>query len=222
MKLSNETLVVLKNFSTINDGIKFRKGNKLSIVSPNKTVLAQANLTDEFPEDFCVYDLNQFLSVHSLSDKTELSFDASNIIFKGRSVIKFRKAAEGMIVAAPEKSIVLPSIDVSFTLKEEDYDYIIKTGKTLSSSHIAIQSDGESIDIVTYDAANDSANDSNLKVGDGDGAKYKVVFDINNMKLIPGTYDVKISFSGIAHFKNTKDDIQYWIASESKYNTQGV
>lgn len=221
MKLSNETLVVLKNFSTINDGIKFRKGTKLLTVSQNKTVLAQANLKDEFPEDFCVHDLNQFLSVHALSDKTELSFDKSNIIFKGKSTINFRKAAENMIVAAPDRTVELPSEDVNFTLNVEDYEYIIKTGKILSSTHVAICSDGESIYITTYDASNDSSNDSNLKVGEGNGSVYKVVFDINNLKLIPGSYDVKISFGGIAHFKNTSDDIQYWIASEPKYNTQG-
>ena len=57
MKLSNETLTVLKNFSSINQGIQFKQGTKLATVSAGKTVLAQANLKDNFPQDFCVYDL---------------------------------------------------------------------------------------------------------------------------------------------------------------------
>ena len=91
MKLSNETLSVLKNFSGINQGIEFKKGNKLSTVSSGKTVLAQATIKDDIPQDFCVYDLNQFLSVHSMfKNGVELEFDESNVIFKGdRSKIKY-------------------------------------------------------------------------------------------------------------------------------------
>lgn len=85
MKLSNETLNVLKNFAGINSGIEFKTGNKLSTISSTKTVLAKATLKDQFPQDFCIYDLNQFLSVHSLGKDTELDFDTNNVIFKSRS-----------------------------------------------------------------------------------------------------------------------------------------
>jgi hypothetical protein len=217
MKLSNETLAVLKNFSTINQGIQFKKGTKLTTVSAGKTVLAQAILKDEFPQDFCVYDLNQFLSVHSLHKDTELSFDDSNIIFKsGRSSTKYRKTAKEMIVVPPEKELTLPSKDVVFTLSEEDYANIMKMASVLSSPHIAVESDGNAIQLSAFDAFDDSAHTNYIQVADGDGKKYKVVFKTENMKLIPGSYDVEISFKGIGHFKNTKAELDYWIAIEPK------
>jgi len=218
MKLSNETLAILKNFSTINKGMQFKKGTALSTISTGKTVLAHAEITDEFPVDFCVYDLNQFLSVHSLfKDSVELEFDESNIIFKsGRSKIKYRMTAKEMIILPPEKTITLPSKDCSFTLTAEDYEWVMKTCSVLSSPHIGIKSDGSSIEIVTFDANDDSSHTNSIRVGDSDGAIYSIVFKVENIKLIPGTYDVDISFKGLGHFKNTTTNVQYWIAYESK------
>jgi len=218
MKLSNETLTVLKNFSAINQGIQFKKGNKLTTVSSGKTVLAQANLKDDFPQDFCVYDLNQFLSVNALfKDSAELDFDDANVIFKsGRSKVKYRMTAKEMIVTPPEKEITLPSIDCKFTLTQEDYDWVMKTASVLSSPHIGIQSDGDTVEIITFDANDNSAHTNSIQVGEGNGKVYKIVFKTENIKLIPGNYEVEISFKGIGHFTNTKDDIQYWIAFEAK------
>ena len=222
MKLSNETLTVLKNFSSINQGIQFKQGTKLTTVSAGKTVLAQANLKDVFPQDFCVYDLNQFLSVHSLHKDSDLSFDDSNVIFKsGRNSTKYRKTAKEMIVTPPEKEITLPSIDVSFTLSEEDYNNIMKVASVLSSPHIAVESDGNAVQLVAFDAQDNSAHTNSIQVGEGNGKKYKIVFKTENIKMIPGSYAVEISFKGIGHFKNTKDDIQYWIAFEAKETKTG-
>ena len=113
MKLSNETLTVLKNFAGINSGIEFKQGNKISTISSTKTVLAKATLKDEFPQNFCIYDLNQFLSVHSLNKDTELDFDSQNVIFKaGRSKTKYRMTAKNMIVSPPDKELKLPSVEI--------------------------------------------------------------------------------------------------------------
>jgi hypothetical protein len=222
MKLSNETLTVLKNFSSINQGLQFKQGTKLTTVSAGKTVLAQANLKDIFPQDFCVYDLNQFLSVHSLHKDSDLSFDDSNVIFKsGRNSTKYRKTAKEMIVTPPEKEITLPSVDVSFNLSEEDYNNIMKVSSVLSSPHIAVESDGDAVQLVAFDALDNSAHTNSIQVGEGNGKKYKIVFKTENIKLIPGSYEVEISFKGIGHFKNTKDDIQYWIAFEAKETKTG-
>jgi hypothetical protein len=222
MKLSNETLTVLKNFSSINQGIQFKKGKKLTTVSAGKTVLAQANLKDEFPQDFCVYDLNQFLSVHALFKDTEIDFDGSNIIIgNGRKNTKYRMTAKEMIVVPPEKEITLPSVDCSFTLTAEDYESVMKSANVLSSPHIGVVSDGEQVELQAFDAQDDSAHTFSIDVGEGNGTKYKIVFKAENIKLIPGSYDVEISFKGIAHFTNTKEDIQYWIAFEAKETKVG-
>lgn len=227
MKLSNETLNVLKNFSTINEGLEFKQGKKIRTISTSKAVMAEANLTDEFPETFCVYDLNQFLSVNSLfKDKADLSFDSTNITFQsGRNKIKYRKCADTMIVRVPDKTITLSSVDVSFILSAEDFHWILDTAKVLSSPHIAIQSDGSSskAEIITFDADNDSAHENSIVIdtkGELTG-KYKIVFNTENFKMIPGSYNVEITTKGIAHFKNTKDDIQYWVATEGKHTKIG-
>jgi len=223
MKLSNETLTVLKNFATINPGIEFKTGKKLATVSANKSVMAQATVFDDFPDTFCVDDLNEFLSVHSLfKDKAELNFDEHNIIFQGgRSKIKYRKTAKNMITTPPDKVLTLPSVDVNFTISAEDLDWILKTSSVLKSPNVAIQSDGDTIEIATFDTSNDAAHDNSLQIGEGNGKKYKVVFHTESFKMIPGSYNVQISFKGIAHFKNTKDDIQYWIAFEAKHSKTG-
>ena len=141
MKLSNETLSVLKNFASINSGIEFKHGNKIATISSGKTVLAKAVVPDTFPEDFCVYDLNQFLSVHSLNKDPDLQFDNSNVIFKsGRNSTKYRKTAKEMIVTAPDKELNLPSEEISFTLTEEDFTSILKAASILQSPHIAVES----------------------------------------------------------------------------------
>lgn len=217
MKLSNETLTVLKNFAGINSGIEFKAGNKIATISSTKTVLAKATLKDTFPEDFCIYDLNQFLSVHSLNKDTELDFDSANVIFKaGRSKIKYRKTAKNMIVTAPDKQLNLPTIDASFTLKEEDLAQALKTAAVLQSPNVAFESDGKKVFITTFNSKDDAAHTNSVEVAEGTFKKFKAVFLTENLKMIPGTYDIEISSHGLAAFKNTKDDIDYFIAIEAK------
>ena len=221
MKLSAETLTVLKNFSTINQNLEFKQGNKLTTISAGKSVLAQATLKDDFPQSFCVYDLNQFLLVHSMfKGDVDLEFDNSNVTFKGgRSKTKYRMASKDTIVVPPEKEIKLNVIDYSFTLSDADYAEIMRSAAILSSPNIALKSDGETVDLVAYDAKDDSQHTSSIKVGDGNGKSFNLVFKTENLKMIQGTYDVQISFRGLANFKNTKEEIQYWIAIESKEST---
>ena len=217
MKLSNETLGVLKNFAGINPGIEFKTGNKLSTISATKTVLAKAGVKDQFPEDFCVYDLNQFLSVHSLYKDGEIDFDDKNIIFKsGRKKLNYRKTVKTMIVTPPDKDLALPSVDCSFTLKEDELASVLKTASILQSPNISISSDGVKIYVTTCDAKDNSAHTDSTEVADGNGKKFKAVFLTENFKMISGTYDVQISSKGLSYFKNSKEDLEYWIAIEAK------
>jgi hypothetical protein len=217
MKISKETLDVLKNFATINGGMQFKTGNKLSTISSGKNILAKATIKDSFPEDFCVYDLNQFLSVYSVNKDPEVEFEESNVIFKnGRSKTKYRKTPKHMIVTPPEKELNLPSVDASFQFKQDDYYSIMDSAKILKSPHIAIESDGDSVKLSCFDAKDDSAHTNTIEVSDGNGKSFKVVFLTENFKMIMGTYDVQISFKGLSSFKNTAIDLQYWIAFEAK------
>jgi len=224
MKLSNETLSVLKNFAGINSGIEFKKGNKISTISSTKTVLAKATLKDDFPQDFCIYDLNQFLSVHSLGKDTELDFDSQNVIFKsGRSKTKYRMTAKNMIVSPPEKELRLPSVDASFRMTQEDLAQALKNASVLQSPNLAFESDGTKISVTVFNAKDDSAHTNTIEIGDSPNeTKFKAVFLVENFKMISDTYDVEISSAGLSSFKNESGEMQYFIAIEAKDSKFGI
>ena len=218
MKLSSQTLNVLKNYASINQGIVFKKGNTISTMSAQKNILSEATIPDEIPQSFGIYDLNNFLSVVSLNKDPEIEFDEKNAIIKslnGRSKIKYRFTEASMIVTPPEKKITLPSIDATFTLTEEDFAWIQKTSAVLGSPHSAAVSDGTEVNLVAFDATNDSAHTTSIKIEAQTTGSYKMIFKTENLKMITGSYIVEISTKGIASFKNTKEDIQYWIATEA-------
>jgi hypothetical protein len=221
MKLSNETLSVLKNFATINQGIMFKKGSKLRTISSLKSILAEVTIKEDIPSEFGVYDLNNFLSVVSLhKDDPSFDFDEKHVVIvgnKGRSKIKYRFCEPTMINLPPEKQVTMPDPEITFDFTSEDFDWVMKAASVLSSPQVAIESDGKTVNIVTLDLANDSAHTDSLELDvNPTGNKYRMVFKTENIsKVLPGSYEVKISSKGIAHFKNKNVDLQYWISTEA-------
>lgn len=227
MKLSEKTLSILKNFSSINSGIAFKTGNKISTVSPQKNILADAVIDETIPRDFCIYDLNNFLSAISLfKDGAELDFDSNNVIIKNladsRSSIKYRFTDSSMVIGAPDKRPNIPDFDVSFVFTQDDFNWVLKTASVLGSPNIAVESDGSVVSITTFDVANDAAhtNTTNLTTVTANGQSYRLIFRTENLKMIPGEYNVEISSKGIAKFTSKTDDIVYFVTLEvsSQYN----
>lgn len=221
MKLSSETLNVLKNFSTINPGIAFNAGSVLRTISAGKTVLAKATLKEEFPEEFCINDLPQFLSVYSLyKDTVDINFDEVNIILTaGKVKTKYRKTAKEMIITT-DRDIASSDPIVSFRVQEDILSGALKTANVLQSPNIAFESDGDKVYITSFDAKDDSAHINSIEITEGNGKDFKAVFLTENMKMIPGTYDVEVH-KGLAVFKNAFQDIDYWIALEAKDSNFG-
>lgn len=219
MKLSSDTINLLKNFASINQGIYFKRGKTIKTVSPQKNIMAEVTVDESFPVDFGVYDLNNFLSVISLhKDDPTLNFEDKNILIsglKGRSKIKYRFCEPTMIVVPPEKNIVMPDPEIRFTLNAEDFDWVLRAAAVLSSPHIAIESDGEKVFVSTIDLQNDSAHTDSIEIADGNGDKYRMIFKTENLKMISGTYEVSLSSKGISHFKNKNKNLQYWITTEA-------
>lgn len=219
MKLSNDTLNVLKNFASINQGIMFKKGKTLKTVSGGKNVLAEATISEEIPTDFGVYDLNNFLSVLSLhKEEPVLEFESNNVLIsglKGRSKIKYRFCAPHMIVVPPEKQINMPDAEISFDISAEDFDWVLRAANVLSSPNIVVESDGDKIYVSTIDILDDSKHNDSLEVSNGNGDKYRMIFKTENFKMLSGGYSVSISSKGISHFKHKTVNIQYWIATET-------
>lgn len=220
MKLSDNTLTVLKNFGSINPGIYFNKGKVLKTVSSHKNILAQATIPDEITSDFGIYDLNEFLSVVSLyKDDLNVEFDSKNVVLtglRGRSNTKYRTCEKNNIVAPPDKELQMPAPEISFEMSSEDFEWILRTANVLGSPQVAIQSDGKEVSIVTLDLSNDAAHQQSLVINtNSTGSKYKMIFKTENIsKVMPGSYDVKISSKGISHFTNKKFPIQYWVTTE--------
>ena len=219
MKLSNETLGVLKNFGNINSGIFLKQGKTIKTVSTHKNILAQATITDEIPSDFGIYDLNEFLSVVSLhKDDLNLDFDSKNVVISGRggrSKIKYRACEPTMIVTPPEKQLTMPEPEIAIELSAEDFRWILDSANVLGSPQISVQSDGETVSINTVDLQNDAAHTESLTLSsDGNGSKYKMIFKTENIaKILSGAYDVKISSKGISHFSNKNSSIANSISS---------
>jgi len=227
MKLSNDTLSVLKNFGSINQGIFFKQGKTLKTVSSHKNILAEVSIKEEIPADFGVYDLNNFLSVVSLhKDDPSFEFDEKHVVIvgnKGRSKIKYRFCEPTMIVTPPEKQFVMPEAEINFSLTSEDFDWILRAASVLSSPHIAIESDGKKVSIVTLDLQNDSAHTDALEIAEGNGNKFKMIFKTENIsKVMPGSYEVAISSKGVSHFENKNVPLQYYISTEAGSKFEAV
>jgi hypothetical protein len=223
MRLSPETLTVLQNFASINSNIEFKKGKILKTISSGKGLLATATLKDEFEDDFCVVDLNQFLVVYNLNKDTEINLTDKDIIFKaGRSKINYRKTERSNCVLPPEKELALPSTELDIVIQEQDLVSILKSASVLKSSHIIVESskDLSKVLLTACDPADDSAHNNSIEIGENeDGKEFEFVFSLDNMKMVPGEYRLQVSYKGLASFTNTKVDIKYFIAMEKKYST---
>jgi hypothetical protein len=219
MKLSDSTIAVLKNFGSINPGIFFKKGKTLRTVSTGKNILAKATIPDEITNEFGIYDLNEFLSVISLyKNDLDLEFDSKNVVIsglKGRSSMTYRTCDQAMIVSPPEKELQMPDAEISVSLSDTDFKWILDTANVLGSPQVAIESDGDVVKVLTFDASNDSAHTQSLDIDVESTGKYRMIFKTENIqKVLSGPYEIKVSSKGIAHFKNTKFSIEYFITTE--------
>lgn len=220
MKLSKETIEVLKNYGNINQGMFFRTGKTLRTVNSHKNILTSAEISEEFPTNFGVYDINNFLGVISADESPEFEFSDKEVKIKckgGRSTIRYGFCDADVIVVAPEKDIVMPSEDIKFNLSSEDLKWVLQISRLLSTPHIIVESDGTEVLLKTTDLQMSNVSNSNqLKVDNGNGNKYNMIFRAEFIeKLMAGSYTVTISAKGIAHFQNNDRKIQYWITTET-------
>lgn len=218
MKISDNTFDVLKNFSTINQSLAFKAGNVVRTVSPQKNILAQATVTESFPVDFAIYELNQFLGLSTLFEDPEFDFGDSKVTIKeGSSKANYTYADPSMITTPPEKNIELPSKEVSFTLTKEVFKQVLNGAHSLGLPEVVVRGSDGVMSLVATDAKNPNSNEFSAEVGATD-SNFQFVFKTENLKFLQDNYDVTISAKGIAHFSGST--VQYWVATEanSQYN----
>tara|TARA_B100001778_G_scaffold22641_1_gene16865 strand:- start:610 stop:1293 length:684 start_codon:yes stop_codon:yes gene_type:complete len=219
MKISNETRELLKNFSTINSGIKVNAGNKLETISNMKNILAVATVSESFPQGFSVYNLPEFLGATSLFEDPEYQFNDANLtISDSNSSMNYFYASEGM-VTSPEKMITMPDAEISFDISSTLLSDLNKAASVLGVSDLVLEGDGTNISLTVKDKKNTTTNTFSRIVGQSAGV-FTMNFKIENLKVLAGNYTVSVSSKGISNFKNKDIDLEYFIALEpdSKYS----
>ena len=215
MKLSDKTLSLLKNFSGINQSILFKEGDKLRTISVMKNILAEATITETFPKDFGIYDLNQFLNGLNLHQTPELDFENDKYVMirEGKSRSKYFFADPSVIVTPPDKEILLPSEDVCFVLNTQQLDKLLKAAAIYQLPDLSAVGEAGVVKLVVRDKKNDTSNDFSIVVGETDSI-FTFNFKVENIKILPGSYEVVISQKLLSQFTSTDRDLKYYIAME--------
>ncbi len=216
MKITVKTFQVLKNFSSINQSIYFTQGNKIRTISPMKTIMAEAEVQEMFPRDFGIYDLNQFLGVLSLFEEPDLDFDTSylTISSEDKAQSDYFYADKSMIVVPPEKSLDLPDEPVSFIIGDKVLKSVQQAASVLQLPEIVVKGDGENITIRAMNTGNSTSNSFYYNVGRTD-KKFSMIFKVENLKILLGSYNVTISSKAISKFESTDGNLKYMIVNES-------
>jgi len=214
MQLSDKTLSILKNFSTINQSIVLNKGKELRTISPQKTVMAMATIEDEIPSQAVIYDLSRFISVHSLYEKPDIEFGDKNfIISDGRRRTKYVYADISMVISPPEKEINIPSVDVEVNVEWKDLQSVLKASGVLQLPEIAFVGKDGKCQLSAIDSSNPSADTFGVELGDTDD-DFMLIIKTENIKLMPNDYKVSLSSKGISKFET--ENMKYFIAVDSK------
>lgn len=213
MKIDTDTINVLKNFAKINPSIVVQEGNVLKTISPTKTIMAKAKVKTDFGKRFAIYNLDRFISIVSTFTDPEFKFGEKSVdISDNNKKQHYVYADENTVTKAPEKEINLPSVDVSFTLTNDDLRDVEKAAGILALPEIAVVGDGKNISLQAVDTKNPTGDVYSIVIGKTDKA-FKAIFKAENIKIIPGEYEVNISSKGISHFSG--EGVEYFIAVES-------
>jgi hypothetical protein len=214
MKLSKETLALIKNYASINSNLLLKAGNKLSTLAVGNTIMSTVTVTETFPSEFGIYDVNEFLGALSLFDDADLEFSDKYVTMsQGKGSIKYFAAAESAMVV-PKKDITFPDAEINFTLDANVYSMILKTAPLLKSSDVSLVGNGSTIAIVVVDKKNQTGNAYNYELGTTT-LNFKINLKIDNLKMLPGDYDVSISSKKISRFKAKGSDLVYYVAVEA-------
>ena len=215
MNLCDNTLGILKNFAGINNSILVKEGNQLRTISVAKNILAEAEIDEDFPRQFGIYDLNQFLNGLSLHQDPDLDFSEESYltIREGKRRVKYFYADPQVIVAPPEKEINLPTEDVCFQLDSTALDKLLKAAAVYQLPDLSAIGEAGVVKLVVRDKKNDTSNEYAVVVGETD-KEFVFNFRVENIKIIPGAYDVVVSSKLLSKFSNTRYDLNYYIALE--------
>ena len=217
MKLSSHTTSVLKNFATINQNLVIKEGNTIATMSAMKNIVAKAEVEENFPQEVAIYDLKEFLGALSLFTSPILEFNDSYVLIseetKPSTKMKYFYS-DPSVVTSPNKMITMPSEEVKFTMSNEDLSKLKRAAGAIGAPDMVLDTGDVGIMLLRVsDRKNDSSNEFSLHVGETDKA-FELNFRVENIKLLPGSYDVEISKQLLAKFTNSDYNLDYYIALE--------
>lgn len=215
MKLSDRTLSLLKNFSNINQSILFKKGTKIRTISVMNNILAEAVVTEEFPKDFGIYDLNQFLNGLYLHRDPSLDFTNESyvVIREGKTRSNYFFSDPTLIVTPPDKELILQSEDISFDITSEQLTSLLKAASIFQLPDFSVIGENGVVKVVVRDKKNETSNDYQVIVGETDNV-FCFNFKVENIKVITGKYNITISKTLLSRFDSKEFDLKYFIALE--------
>lgn len=225
VSISNDTLSVLRNFSSINPNVVLKPGQEVKTISEAKNILAVADIVEDFPAEMGIYDLNEFLSVVNLVNDPQLSFGDNHVdVVGGNSKVKYF-FSDSSILTTPQKDITMPDCEVTVSFTDDILSQIRKAASALGHSEMSISATEDGVNIKVFDSKDSSANIYNIQLANDASYKegqFEFVININNLKLLDGDYEVNISSKLISEWKNTTKPVRYYIALEknSNYNSQ--
>ena len=122
--------------------------------------------------------------------------------------------ADSSTIVSPENAGKMPDAEINFTLTQVDFNAVKNMSSALGKSDLALISDGVTTNLSVLDRKDPTTNNFAIVVGDGHPEKFSMYFKVDNLKIMNGDYDVKISSTGISYLKHTEIPVEYWIALE--------
>jgi len=212
MKLSPRTMQLLKNFASINQSILFRQGDVLATISPGKTVLAKAKIAETFEREFAIFDLARFIGVMSLFNEPAIVTHEKYCEIKDdKQKLHYTYTDPSMIVVAPEKEVKIEQPEIEFTLTSDTFSRMMKAVAVLQTAELAVVGNGQNISLQTFDSKNSTSDNFSIVVGTT-AHTFEMIFKVDNLKLLAGDYEVKMTKKKFGHFKG--NDVEYWITAE--------
>jgi hypothetical protein len=218
MKLSEHTVEVLKNFATINQNLVIKEGNELTTMSAMKNIVAKAKVEESFEKEVAIYDLNEFLASISLFTSPILDFNEGFVTIREennpKNSLKYFYS-DPSVVTSPNKTITMPSKEVSFKLNGENLNKLKRAAGVIQAPDLVLEKKNTDVFLTVKDKKNDTANTFSIDVDTvADGSDFKFYFKVENLKLMDGDYEVDISSKNISHLESSNKDVEYWVALE--------
>jgi hypothetical protein len=215
MKISKETINVLKNFASISNNLRIYPGNVLATLSPQTNIFAKCEVPDVFPTDASIYNLNSLLELLSMYENQEVEFGSKSLVIKkDNDEFEFTYADPSVIIAPPAGKTIELDTHYQFALTATDVILINKAAGITGAEQITIVAkDGKAV-LTVGDKANSMKHVKSLGATD---LVFTALLDVGNFRVTPEAYTVTLSQKKFLHFKSEATTVpEYWLALDPK------